>query len=69
MKDGIHPNYVTCAVTCGCGNKFETRATTQELKVDVCSSCHPFFTGKHKLLDTEGRVEKFNKKYAKLKKS
>ena len=63
MKDGIHPNYVDTQVTCGCGNTFTTRSTREELKVDICNVCHPFFTGKQKLIDTEGRVERFTKKY------
>ena len=63
MKDGIHPEYVDTNVTCGCGNSFQTRSTREELKVDVCSNCHPFFTGRQKLIDTEGRVERFTKKY------
>ena len=65
MKDGIHPNYVPTKVTCGCGNSFVTRSTRSELKVDICSACHPFFTGKAKLIDTAGRVERFQKRYAK----
>ncbi len=66
MKKGIHPNYQKTTVSCVCGNTFETRATTGgEVKVEICSSCHPFFTGKQKLVDTAGRVERFNKKYGK----
>ena len=64
MKDGLHPNYDTCTVKCACGNTFETKSTKSELKVDICSKCHPFFTGKQKLVDTGGRVDKFNKRYA-----
>lgn len=64
MKDGIHPNYDTCTVKCACGNTFETKSTKGELKVDICSKCHPFFTGKQKLVDTGGRVDRFNKRYA-----
>lgn len=64
MKDGIHPNYETCTVKCACGNTFETKSTKSELKVDICSKCHPFFTGKQKLVDTGGRVDRFNKRYA-----
>ncbi|MCI9145951.1 MAG: 50S ribosomal protein L31 [Eubacterium sp.] len=64
MKDGIHPNYDTCTVKCACGNTFETKSTKSELKVDICSKCHPFFTGKQKLVDTGGRVDRFNKRYA-----
>lgn len=63
MKDGIHPNYDTCTVRCACGNTFETKSTKKELKVDICSKCHPFFTGKQKLVDTGGRVDRFNKRY------
>jgi large subunit ribosomal protein L31 len=65
MKDGIHPNYRPALVVCACGNKIETRSTRGDFHVEICSNCHPFFTGKHKLLDTEGRVEKFRKKYEK----
>ena len=64
MKDGIHPNYDTCTVKCACGNTFETKSTKSEFKVDICSKCHPFFTGKQKLVDTGGRVDRFNKRYA-----
>jgi len=64
MKDGIHPNYVTATVTCSCGNSFKTRATKKELKIDICSACHPFFTGKLKYIDTAGRIEKFQSKFA-----
>ena len=64
MKDGIHPEYAETTVTCGCGNKFTTRSTRKELKVDICSQCHPFFTGKLKYVDTAGRIEKFQNKYA-----
>lgn len=65
MKKDIHPNYDTCKVTCACGNSFETRATIPEIKVEICSKCHPFYTGKQKLLDTAGRIEKFRRKYGK----
>ena len=65
MKQGIHPVYHETSVTCACGNKFETRATRENIKVEICSNCHPFFTGKHKLIDTEGRVERFINKYKK----
>ena len=64
MKDGLHPNYETCTVKCACGNTFETKSTKSELKVDICSKCHPFLTGKQKLVDTGGRVDRFNKRYA-----
>lgn len=63
MKDGIHPEYQVVKVTCACGNAFETRSTKGELVVDVCSACHPFYTGKHRLMDTQGRVDRFRKKY------
>ncbi|HDJ29139.1 MAG: 50S ribosomal protein L31 [Pseudomonadota bacterium] len=65
MKKDIHPKYDTCKVTCACGNSFETRATIPEIKVEICSECHPFYTGKQKLLDTAGRIEKFRRKYGK----
>jgi len=65
MKQGIHPQYLETTVSCACGNVIETRATKEKIKIEVCSSCHPFFTGKHKLLDTEGRVERFLNKYKK----
>jgi large subunit ribosomal protein L31 len=65
MKDGIHPDYKTITVSCSCGNKFETRSTLgHDLQVEVCSNCHPFYTGKQKIVDTAGRVDKFRKKYA-----
>lgn len=63
MKAGIHPEYLETTVTCGCGNKFITRSTRKNITVEICSACHPFFTGKMKFLDTTGRVEKFQKKY------
>lgn len=69
MKSGIHPNYVNTTVTCGCGNTFQTRSTIKELRVEICSACHPFYTGQQKLLDTAGRVERFNQKYAKFRKA
>jgi large subunit ribosomal protein L31 len=65
MKAGIHPQYQDCTITCACGNVIETRATKPEIRVDICSNCHPFFTGKQKLIDTAGRVERFQRKYAK----
>lgn len=64
MKDGIHPKYVETKVTCGCGNSFMTRSTRAELKVDICSACHPFYTGKLKYVDTAGRIERFQSKFA-----
>jgi large subunit ribosomal protein L31 len=63
MKEGIHPKYVKVLVTCACGNKFETRSTKPEIRLELCSACHPFFTGKQKLIDTAGRIERFQKKY------
>ena len=65
MKQGIHPDYVETQVTCSCGNTFTTRSTKTELHVELCNQCHPFYTGKQKLDDTGGRVERFQKKYAK----
>jgi large subunit ribosomal protein L31 len=65
MKAGIHPDYVPCTVRCSCGNTFVTRATKPELRVELCSECHPFYTGKQKLVDTGGRVERFQRRYAK----
>ena len=65
MKQGIHPQYTETTVTCACGHVIETRATSPNIKVEICSNCHPFFTGKHKLMDTEGRVERFLNKYKK----
>lgn len=64
MKEGIHPKYELCEVTCACGNTFITRSTKPVIKVEICSACHPYYTGKQKLIDTAGRVEKFNKKYS-----
>lgn len=63
MKEGIHPKYVNAKVTCACGNSFETRSTSGDIRLDICSNCHPFYTGKQKILDAEGRVEKFLSKY------
>lgn len=63
MKKGIHPEYKTVQVTCACGNTFETRSTKDSIKVEICSACHPFFTGKQKFVDSEGRVERFRRKY------
>jgi len=65
MKAQIHPKYVACTVRCACGNTFETMSTVPEIRVAICSKCHPFFTGKQKLVDTAGRIEKFQKKYEK----
>ena len=63
MKKGIHPKYETCKVTCACGNEFETRATVESLRIDICNDCHPFYTGKQKFVDTAGRVQKFMQRY------
>ena len=63
MKDGIHPEYKPTTVKCACGATFETYSTKEDIRVDICSNCHPFFTGKQKLVDTGGRVDRFNKRY------
>ena len=63
MKEGIHPRYDACRIVCACGNVIETRSTKESIHVEICSACHPFFTGKQKLVDTAGRVERFNRKY------
>ena len=63
MKDGIHPEYITTAVHCTCGNEWVTRSTKKELRVDICNKCHPFYTGTQKILDTAGRIETFTKKF------
>ena len=65
MKPGIHPDYTEATVRCSCGNEFQTRSTTPEIRVEICSACHPFYTGKEKLVDTAGRVDRFLKKYGK----
>jgi large subunit ribosomal protein L31 len=65
MKQDIHPDYVVATVHCSCGNTFTTRSTRSELRVEICSNCHPFYTGKQKLVDTGGRVERFQRRYAK----
>jgi len=65
MKEKIHPEYHEVQVSCACGNSFKTRSTKKELKVEICSACHPFFTGKQKLVDSAGRVERFQKRYQK----
>jgi large subunit ribosomal protein L31 len=65
MRKGIHPEYFEAKVHCACGTEFKTRSTKKEIKIEICSSCHPFFTGKQKLVDTAGRVERFMKKYQK----
>lgn len=63
MKEGIHPEYKPATITCACGNVIETRSTRGDYAVEICSACHPFFTGKQKIVDSEGRVERFNRKY------
>lgn len=63
MRDGIHPNYETTTITCACGNVIETRSTKKNIKVEICSKCHPFFTGKQKLVDSGGRIDKFNRRF------
>ncbi len=63
MKEKIHPKYEKVKVSCACGNEFETRSTIAAIKTEICSNCHPFFTGKQRLMDSAGRVEKFNKKF------
>ena len=65
MRENIHPKYVTARVVCACGNAFTTQSVKAELHVEACAKCHPFFTGKQHLLDVQGRVERFNKRYAK----
>lgn len=67
-KEGIHPKYGETTITCACGNVIHTRSTKQNIKVEICSKCHPFFTGKQKLVDTGGRVDRFNKRYGMNKK-
>jgi large subunit ribosomal protein L31 len=70
MKAGIHPDYAEIEVTCSCGNVFKTKSTMKKpLHIEVCSACHPFYTGKQKIVDTAGRVEKFNQKFGNLRKS
>ena len=65
MKTGIHPEYVETTITCACGSVIHTRSTKQNIRVELCSACHPFFTGKQKFIDSAGRVEKFQKRYGK----
>ncbi|TXH25897.1 MAG: 50S ribosomal protein L31 [Elusimicrobia bacterium] len=64
MRDGIHPNYQQVTVSCACGSSFVTRSTAKQIRLEICSQCHPFYTGRQKLLDTAGRVERFEKRYA-----
>ena len=66
MKKGIHPKYFQSSVSCACGNNITFGSTREEIKTEICSNCHPFFTGKQKLIDTAGRIDKFKKKYAKF---
>ena len=68
MKKNVHPEYGECLVVCACGNTFKTRSTKPEIRVEICSQCHPFFTGKQKLIDTAGRVERFQRKYGDYRK-
>ena len=63
MKADIHPDYMDCTITCACGNTWQTRSTKPEVRIEICSNCHPFFTGKQKIVDTEGRVERFLQRY------
>jgi large subunit ribosomal protein L31 len=65
MKEKIHPEYKDCTITCACGNVIKTKSTKKDFMVEICSNCHPFFTGKQKLVDSAGRIEKFMRKYAK----
>ncbi len=63
MKDGLHPTYEPTKITCACGNIIETRSTQKDISLEICSNCHPFYTGEQKFMDTAGKIEKFNKKY------
>ncbi|MEO6877670.1 MAG: 50S ribosomal protein L31 [Gemmatimonadaceae bacterium] len=65
MKNDIHPEYATATVKCACGNTFQTRSTSSDINTDVCAQCHPFYTGKQRLMDTAGRIERFRQKFAK----
>lgn len=67
MKTGIHPDYKSATVVCGCGNSWQTRSTKESLRVDVCSACHPFFTGEQRLVDTAGQVERFQRRLQQAK--
>jgi len=69
MTEGIHPDYKETTIACVCGNVIKTRSTRKDIKVEICSKCHPFMTGKQKIIDTAGRVEKFNQKYGAIRKS
>lgn len=66
MKEGIHPQYQELEVVCACGSKFTTRSTAKKIHVEICADCHPFYTGQQKMVDTAGRIERFNKKYEKF---
>ena len=68
MKKKLHPKYDKSVIACACGNVIETKSTKPDIKIDICSACHPFFTGTQKIMDTEGRVERFNKKYGRTTK-
>jgi large subunit ribosomal protein L31 len=68
MKSGIHPKYYKTKVRCACGNEFDTGSTVEDIHIEICSKCHPFYTGKQKLVDSAGRIERFKQKYAKYKK-
>ena len=63
MKEGIHPEYNACAISCVCGATYDTKSTAKLERIDICAACHPFYTGKQKILDTEGRIDKFNMKF------
>ncbi len=65
MKKDLHPKLVTCTVTCACGNTFETKSEVDTMRIDICNECHPFFTGSERMVDTAGRIEKFNARYNK----
>ena len=67
MKKDLHPEYMKCIVSCACGNTFETRSTVEKIHVEICSQCHPFYTGKQKLVDSAGRVELFHRRYRKIR--
>ncbi len=64
MKKDIHPDFKACAVTCACGNSFDTKSNVETMRIDICSECHPFFTGEQKIVDAAGRIEKFKARYA-----
>lgn len=68
MREGIHPNYPDSTITCACGAEYKTRTTRGDYAIEICSNCHPFFTGKAKLVDSAGRIERFNKKYGRVNK-